>query len=335
MLYIHQYPDWTNFRYDQKRILSALGKVRLEEGLLLGQIKLLNVPSTLNKILIQDIKANYAIDGKNIDASELKKFGSKAGTVSPELKNLFGSYTNAGQPLTKERLLNWHAAIGQNQALKFREKENVVEHGNDKFEGAAPYRIEAEIENFINWFENSDEDGLLKAILAQFWFLSIRPFEDGNGRIARMISAMAMARCEKNDCCQYSINSEILSHREEYLQTLSKCQKGNGDLTEWILFFLQLMQNAFEKSRELLASEIATVRYRAGHACKPASPRMEKLFEAIFSGKLKKTFTVKEFAALAETSHDTALRDVQSLMEQGLIRQEKKGGRSTCYSLVD
>lgn len=334
MLYIHQFPDWTNFRYNHKSVVKALGKCRMEQGHLLGLAKLVDFNGRATEILAKDIAANFAIDGITANADAVQnELLLRNDSTRAEVKNHLGMLQKAEQPLTEERIFNWHASLGQNKAHHFREEDSEVVFGEKKFQGVSAYRLQAEMERFINWFETDDEDGVIKAAISQFWFLTIRPFDDANGRIARMLSAMLLARCEGTKCCSYALNAEILQQKEEYFQILAKCQAGNGDLTEWILWFLARMSDAIQKTIEQISSEVFAKQHQAQGAVGKNSAREQKLFEAVFNGTLPQPFTVKEYAALVGTSHDTALRDLQSLIEQGTVKQNK-GGRSTCYSLT-
>lgn len=339
MLFIHQFPDWTHFRYDFKRVLDALGKTRFDEGKLIAIMQLCDLRDVEQKILSEDIIANFAIDDIHLDEDDVDKevFLRNQGSVN-FIKNHLGAIHNAAIPLTEERLFNWHAAMGQNKILSFRKGASEINYTkNDftyNFKGTDPERIQNEILNFLNWFDKAPLDGVIKAAIAHFWFLTIRPFDDANGRIARTITAMQLARTENTNRCQYSLNTQILKQRNDYMRILCKTQKGNGDLTEWILWFLGTMQQAISASERRFSTAINKLLFQHAHAGIALSEREQHLLNAALLQKISENFTVKEVAAIFGTSHDTALRDIQDLIRKGILQADKKGGRSQSYSLV-
>ncbi|OWV18015.1 cell filamentation protein Fic [Fibrobacter sp. UWB4] len=347
MLYIHQFPDWTRFRFDSPKVLQALGQTRLEEGKLIGIMQICGLKDIEAKLLAEDIVANYAIDGYTLDPTntlaevELKSKGSQN-----YIKNYLGAIQNASQPLTEERLFNWHSAMGQNKVLKFRESPSEVQTTIDAtapdfapktlhFVGPNPERLQSEMENFLSWFESANIDGVIKAAIAHFWFITIRPFADANGRLARAITAMQLARTENTTHCQYALNKQINIHKSDYFKILARTQAASGDLTEWILWFLQMMRDAIKDSEQLFASAISRIQFRSAHANDTFSAREQQLIDEIMAGRLAQPFTAKEAAAFFNASHDTALREIQSLMDKGILETNKKGGRSMRYKLVD
>ena len=329
-LFIHQYPDWTKFRFNAQIILAALGQTRLQEGALIGVADLVSNPETETQTLAQDIVANYALDGYTLNVQKVISEIQKKNSAKNDIRNFVGAIQNAKFPLTEERLFAWHAAIGQNKVKSYRTKESVA----GTFTGVSPERIHHEMERFINWFENSTQDGAIKAAIAHFWFLTIRPFEDGNGRIARALSAMILARSEDTTRCQYALNEQILKDREKYIETLFKSQIGNGDLTEWILWFLNAMQKSIGDRKKELTAALKKMLFLQKNMQADLSARERKIVEAVWSGALPQVFSVKEAAALTGTSHDSALRDIQDLIQKEIARPENKGGRSQKYSLI-
>ena len=329
-LFIHQYPDWTRFRYNAQSILAALGQTRLEEGALIGIVDLTSTPESEIRTLAQDIVANYALDGHVLNLDKVIDEIQKKNAAQNDIRNLVGAIQNAKQPLTIDRIFAWHAAIGQNKVKNFRAKESLA----GAFTGVSPERIPLEMERFVDWFENDPQDGAIKAAIAQFWFLTIRPFEDGNGRIARALSAMLLARSEDTTRCQYALNEQILKDRGNYIQTLFKAQAGNGDLTEWILWFLNAMQKSIEDSKKEIAGALKKMQFLQKNQQADLSGRERKIIEAVWNGELPAVFSVKEVAAFTGTSHDSALRDIQDLIQKEIVRPENKGGRSQKYSLI-
>lgn len=329
-LFIHQYPDWTKFRYNAQSVMDALGQTRLIEGALVGVADLVCDSDTETRMLAIDIAANYALDGYTLEIPILESEIKKKNSARNDIRNFVGAIQNAKLPLTEERLFAWHAAIGQNKVKSFRTKESFA----GTFTGVSPERIPLEIGRFIDWFENSTQDGAIKAAIAHFWFLTIRPFEDGNGRIARALAAMLLARSEDTTRCQYALNEQILKDRENYIQTLFKAQAGNGDLTEWILWFLSAMQKSIDDSKKEIAGALKKMQFLQKNQQADLSGRERRIIEAVWNGELPAVFSVKEVAALTGTSHDSALRDIQDLIQKEIVRPENKGGRSQKYSLI-
>ena len=329
-LFIHQYPDWTQFRYNAQSVMEALGQTRLQEGRLIGIADLADDRQTETQMLAQDIVASYALDGYMLNLETVIDEIEKRNSAEGEIRNWIGAFQNARLPLTEERLFAWHAAIGQNKVKSFRTKENSVE----TFTGVGAERIPLEMGRFLKWFESSSQDGAIKAAIAHFWFLTIRPFEDGNGRIARALSTMLLARSENTSRSLFTLNLEIFEHREEYLAILARTQSGNGDLTEWILWFLRTLRNAIEKRERDLEDTFKKMRFIQKNQQKDLKGRERKIVEAVWNKDLPDIFSVKEIASLTGTSHDSALRDIQNLIKKGIVRAESKGGRSQKYSLV-
>ena len=310
--------------------MDALGQTRLQEGRLIGVTNLVNDNDEEMQMLAQDIAANYALDDRNLDPQKVKTEIAKKNNASDDIRNMVGALQNAKQPLTAERLFAWHAAIGQNKVKKFRTKESAV----GSFTGISAERIPLEMERFIDWIENSTTDGAIKAAVAHFWFLTIRPFEDGNGRIARALTTMILARSENTSHCLFALCPQILEEREEYFRQLLKAQSGNGDLTEWILWFLQIMRRSIEVRERDIADTLKKIQFEQKNKDVALSERERKIVNAAWEGTLPATFSVKEAAALTGTSHDSALRDIQALIQKGIVRAESKGGRSQKYSLA-
>ncbi|MBR2058493.1 MAG: Fic family protein, partial [Fibrobacter sp.] len=248
MLYIHQYPDWTHFRFDSRKVLNALGETRLQEGKLIGAMETCGFQDLEQELLIQDIRSNSAIDGIHLDKAFVEQQvalvqGGSAQSADPAVRIYLAAITKAFNPLTQERLFAWHASMGQNKVASFRAVPSAVQYRQGElqldFEGPNPERLEQEVERYIQWMESSSMDGVIKAAVAHFWFATLRPFADANGRLARLLTIVALARSEQTTRCQFSLNQAFLERREEYFKILNATQRGNGDLTEWILWFIE------------------------------------------------------------------------------------------------
>ncbi len=310
--------------------MDALGQTRLQEGRLIGVANLVNDLDDEMRILAQDITASYALDGHALNPQKVKNEVSKKNAASDDIRNMVGALQNARQALSADRLFAWHAAIGQNKVKSFRTRESSI----GAFTGVGAERITLEMERFIDWFENTPQDGAIKAAIAQFWFLTIRPFEDGNGRIARALTTMLLTRSENTGHCLYALNPQILNYRDEYFDRLLRTQSGNGDLTEWILWFLQMMRYAIEAREKEIAAPLSRIMFIQKNRDVPLTERERKIVNAAWEGALPAVFSVREAAALTGTSHDSALRDIHSLIRKGIVRAENRGGRSQKYSLA-
>lgn len=325
MLYIHQYPDWTHFRYDSLRVLEALGKTRLAEGKLIGIRQVCGTFEQEQEMLLRDITANFEIDGHTAtNAQAIKKIYTREW------------HSRSIMPLTTERLFDWFTALTQRNKPRLRENESEVvartDAGELRFTGPNPERLQNEVANFIKWFETAPSDGIIKAALAHFWFLTLRPFPEANGRLARMLTAMQLTRAGESLRCNYTLNEQILKNRGEYFGILSKTQAGNGDLTEWILWFFKMVRNAIEESENAIESDMRKTAFKTDLS-KPLRKREQVILDVLFAGSIPEKFTAKDVATFLGTSHDTALREIQSMMETGILQAEPKGGRSQRYSL--
>jgi Fic family protein len=340
MLFIHQFPDWTHFRFDTRRVLDALGETRLLEGRLIGTMNMCGLGKTENEILASDIVANFAMDGHDLDLDAIQKEVELRSQAKQNfVKNYLGAIVNSAMPLTAERLFNWHASMSPSKSMRLRETPSRIEFSNGDstyvFDGPWPERLETEVENFIKWFETSTMDGVIKAAITHFWFLTLRPFNDANGRVARTLMAMQLARAAKTTHCQYALNVQMVQNRAEYFCILNRTQCGNGDLTDWILWFLTQIDEAIEKRKESIQTEIRHAMFMNKISGTPIGEREQQLLEASLAGTIPQEFTAKDVAMIFGTSHDTALREIQSLIKKGMVKANQKGGRSQRYSLVE
>ena len=360
--YIYQYENWTDFTWNEKDISELYGEVKYLQGKLSGIMSTIGFAQkeeTLLNTFTFDILKSSEIEGEllNFDqvrSSIARRLGINAAGLVQSARNIEGiveMMLDATQryelPLTEERMFGWHAALfpsGYSGAYKidvacYRSGEMQVVSGamgKEKvhYEAISPDLVKPEMDKFLHWL-NTDfsVNAIIKAAIAHFWFIIIHPFDDGNGRIARTISDMQLARAEKSQQRFYSLSSQILVEKKRYYEVLQKVQHSNNDITEWLQFFLNCMKNA------LLASENATVRilektkFWAINEKTAINERqrliINKLFDG-FEGKLQSS----KWAKICKCSQDTAIRDIKDLIEKGILQQEKQGGRSTNYELV-
>ena len=337
MLYIYQFPDWTNFTFNSKRVLDALGKVRYKEGHLAGLLEACGSKEFDDATLAEEIVANYAIDNHKLDTDEVIKDIAGQAHGMAVVKSYLNMVASPAKEFTHERLLLWHTAMRHTRTHKFRDATSSVTacDGELSFVGPGAERLAAEMDRFFRWIENDSSDSAIKAAIAHFWFLTLRPFDDRNGRIARLISTALLCQDKPQTNLQYALSSQILARRDEYLRILNKTQCGSGDLTEWILWFLAQIENAVQASEEKISPQARRAKFMGKHSGIPTDERAQILVDAVMKGNIPAEFTTGDVAKVLGTSHDTALREIQSLVKKGILKSGKKGGRSQRYSVVD
>lgn len=364
-MYIHQRHEWPNFTWNLAEVGSILADVRHLQGRLLGRMEAigfnLRAEATL-KTLTSDIVKTSEIEGETLDSNQVRsslarRLGMDIADSPPLARHVEGiveimldATRNYNSPLTKERLYDWHAALfptGRSglQRIKvgaWRDETSgpmqVVSgpFGKETIHYEAPSfsRLEEEMERFIHWFNTeSDEDPVMKAALAHFWFVTIHPFDDGNGRIARAIADMALTKSEQSTQRFYSMSSQIQKERKEYYAVLELCQKGGLDITPWFLWFLPCLKRAITASGELLEEVLAKAAFWEAHKFTTFNDRQRLLINRLldgFDGKL----TSSKWAKIGKCSQDTALRDITDLLGRDVLQRDTAGGRSTSYSLV-
>ncbi|QGZ37078.1 Fic family protein [Stappia indica] len=363
--YIHQLGDWPKVRFDHAAVSGPLAAVRHRQGRLAGRMDALGFETRAEAVLetlTADVVKSSEIEGEILERSQVRssiarRLGMDIGGLPPVDRNVEGvvemTLDAVGAfeaPLTAERLFAWHAALfptGRSGMLRiavgrWRDEAagpmQVVSgpFGREKvhFEAPPADRIAAEMTIFLDWFESPDPlDPVLRAALAHLWFVTIHPFEDGNGRIARAIGDMALARSEGSGQRFYSLSSQIRQDRKGYYEILECTQKGDLDITPWLLWFLACLDRALDDSARILEDVLRKAAFWQGLAGEPLGERQRKVLNRLldgFDGKL----TSSKWAKLTKTSPDTALRDINDLVARGILVRDPGGGRSTSYSLV-
>jgi Fic family protein len=365
MSYIYKHADWPHFTWDADRLVPQLSAARYKQGLLLGKMRdlgyRLKTEATLEALTEETVKSS-AIEGEELNpesvrSSLARRMGLEAGGARPVDRNVEGvvemmldATQKYAMPLTEERLFGWHAALFPTGRSGMRKITTGAWRGggmhvvsgpegreNVHFEAPGPEAVAHEMKGFLTWFENpkASTEPLLKAGLAHLYFVTIHPFEDGNGRIARAITEMSLARLEDSAQRFYSMSSQIREERKGYYAILESTQEKGMDVTKWLEWFLDCLARAIDKASELTAGVLAKEAFwrHLKHASIEVSERQRKIINQLldrFEGKL----TTEKWAKLVKVSHDTALRDIQDLIKKGILRQEESGGRSTVYTLV-
>jgi Fic family protein len=364
-MYIHERLDWPQFHWKQESLVEKLAAVRHQQGRLLGRMEALGFQlrtEAMLQTLTQDVVKTSEIEGEKLDADQVRssiarRLGIDIGGLKPADRNVEGiveimlDATNKfDQAVTAERLFAWHAALfptgrsgmAQIRVGAWRDDQKgpmqVISGpiGKEQIHFQAPTaeRLDQEMSVFLSWFNTERNiEPVLKAALSHLWFVSIHPFDDGNGRIARAISDLTLARSEGSPQRFYSMSAQIQQERNKYYDILEKTQKGTMDITLWIDWFLDCLGRAIEGAETTLAAVLYKARFWEKAASLPINERQRRILNRLldgFEGKL----TSSKWAKLAKCSQDTALRDITNLVELGILKKDEGGGRSTNYSLI-
>ena len=367
MPYIHEQPEWPNLRWDDVRLLPLLAEIRHRQGRLLGRMEglgsRLRAEASLTT-LTSDVIQSSAIEGERLDAAQVRSsiarrlgldFGGsvKAGReVEGVVEMMLDATQKYAEPLTAERLFGWHAALfptGRSgmrritvgawrpaSAGPMQVVSGPIGRERVHFEAPEAKRLRREVAAFLDWFEKTKQiDPVLKAGIAHFWFVTLHPFEDGNGRISRAIADMALARAEGTPERFYSMSTQIEAEKKQYYLKLEQSQKGGVDITAWLEWFLGCLGRAITGAESGLAVVLKKARtWEHINSRTSVNERQRKVINRLLDGFEGKLSTSK-YARLAKCSGDTALRDIKILLDQGILVQEEGGGRSTSYRLAD
>jgi len=365
--HIHELGGWPRFNWDSKAIAPLLSEVRLRQGLLVGKMRGYGLASrwaaTLKVLTEETVKSNaiegFKLDPENVRSSLARRLGLEIGgltahkdrNVDGVVEMMLDATQKFSEPLTRERLFDWHADLFPGVRTT-RDKFRVGAWRDDSqgpmqvvsgpvgrhkvhYEAPAADRVENEMGRFLAWFEgNEQEDPLLKAAIAHLWFVTIHPFEDGNGRIGRAIAELCLARSDGSAQRFYSMSSQILEERKGYYEVLEKTQAGSLDITEWLKWFLECLGRALEQSNQVTSSALEKELFWKSLKQRQVSlnDRQTKVLNKLFSG-FEGKLTRDKWMKITKASSRTALRDIEELIALGVIEQEEAGGRSTSYRL--
>jgi Fic family protein len=365
--YIYEVVDWPEFTWDTNTLAPLLSGVRLRQGLLLGEMRSYGFASQWTatlKVLTEETIKSSAIEGvvldpENVRSSLARRLGLEVGGlkvhkdryVDSVVEMMLDATQKFKEPLTKERLFGWHGHLFlgvRTTSDKFRvgawrnDSQGPMQVvsgpiGRHKIHYVAPIsrRVESEMGKFLKWLDGSEQqDPLLKAAIAHLWFVTIHPFEDGNGRIGRAIAEMCLARSDGSAQRFYSMSSQILEERKDYYDVLEKTQAGSLDITEWLTWFLGCLDRAIEQSSRISDSALEKELFWQDLKKRNLSPndRQKKVLNKLFTG-FEGKLTRDKWMKITKTSSRTALRDIEELIAAGVIEQEEAGGRSTSYRL--
>jgi len=365
--YIHELRDWPAFAWDSKGLAPLLSEVRLRQGLLVGKMRDYGLATRWTatlKVLTEETIKSSAIEGvvldpENVRSSLAHRLGLEVGGlrahkdryVDGVVEMMLDATQKFSKPLTKERLFDWHAHLFPDVRTtrdKFRvgawrdDSQGPMQvvsgpagRHNVHYEAPTADRVESEMDTFLAWFDgNEQEDPLLKAAIAHLWFVTIHPFEDGNGRIGRAIAEMCLARSDGSAQRFYSMSSQILEERKDYYEVLEKTQTGSLDITKWLTWFLGCLDRAIEQSNQITSGALEKELFWKSLKQRNISlnDRQTKVLNKLFSGFDGK-LTREKWMKMTKASSRTALRDIEELIGLRIIEQEEAGGRSTSYRL--
>ena len=367
MTYIHELDEWPKFTWDTQALAKALAAVRHKQGKHLGKMETLGfdlrTEASLTTLTDEVVKSS-AIEGEELDTDEVRSSIARrlgldvAGFPEPRrevegiVEMMLDATRNFDKPLTAARLDGWHAALFPTGRSGISRITVGAWRGGDSgpmqvvsgpmgkervhFQAPEAQRLEGEMDRFLDWFNrSSDIDPVLRAAVAHFWFVTIHPFDDGNGRIARAIADMALSRADASKDRFYSMSSAIEAERKEYYIQLESAQRGSLDITSWLAWFLECLDRAIDASNSMLGSVLHKARLWQRINTKPVNERQRKAVNRMLDHDWKGHLNTSKYARLAKCSADTALRDIRELLERGILVKNEGGGRSTSYRLAE
>lgn len=362
--FIHQQDHWPEFTWNSDDFVSLLSEARNQQGRLIGKMETLGFDLrneafldtlTLDVIKSSEIEGEF-LNPDQVRSSIARKLGIEiAGSIASDrnvegvVEMMLDATQNCFEPLTADRLFDWHAALfptGRSGMHKITVADwrkdttgpmQVISGamGKEKIHFQAPDSelLEKEMDQFLAWFNrNKTIDLVIKAAVAHLWFVTIHPFDDGNGRITRALTDMLLAQSDKSNQRFYSMSAQIRMERKQYYELLEKTQKGDLDITNWIIWFLSCLINALKSTDTVLTKVLFKAGFWQKHTNTALNDRQKKLLNKLmdgFDGKL----TSSKWAKIAKCSKDSAIRDINDLIEKGILQKEAAGGRSTNYEL--
>lgn len=366
-MWIHEYQNWTDFTWDAAALSPKLAAVRYKQGRLLGRMESLGFSlkqEAYLKTITNEVVKSTAIEGEILNPGEVRssiarRLGMNISDAIPASRDVEGivelmldATQQFSKPLTKERLFDWHAALfpmgrsgmrpiaaGQWRSLDVGPMQVVsgpIGRESVHFEAPSADRLDAEMSGFLSWFNQKNTlDSVFRAGIAHFWFVTIHPFEDGNGRIARAIGEMALSRADDTANRFYSLSSQIELERKEYYVQLERQQRSSPDLTPWLDWFLSCLERAIISSDRTLDHVMFKAKLWENISKCPLNERQRMIIGRMLDESFQGYMNTSKYAKLAKCSNDTALRDMQSLKANGIFIQNPGGGRNTSYKLTN
>ena len=363
--YIYQKADWPNFKWDSSRLIMPLSEVRNLQGKLLGRMESLGFElrnDALLKTLTLDVLKSTEIEGEFLNSDQVRssiarKLGMEISGSVPSDRDVDGvvemmldATQNCFDPLSKERLFNWHAALfptGRSGMVPITVADyrkdlkgpmqvvsGAMGKENIHFEAPDSKLVEEEMTIFLKWFNSTQNiDLVIKAAVAHLWFVTVHPFDDGNGRITRALTDLLLARSDNSTQRFYSMSAQIRKERKKYYEMLELSQKGELNITTWILWFLNCLIKSLRSTESVLNDVLIKAQFWSGNAKTILNERQKKMLNKLLDG-FDGNLTSSKWAKITKCSKDTALRDIQDLIEKKVLQKEAAGGRSTNYELI-
>lgn len=362
---IHELPEWPRLKWDREKLAEPLASVRHQQGRLIGHMEALGFQLQQEAVLTtltEDVVKSSEIEGEKLNASQVRsslarRLGMDVGDLEAGDRHVEGvvemmldATRHYDQPLSLERLFAWHASLfpaGRSGMRKIRAGawrndstgpmqvvSGPIGRERAHFEAPPAKRLEREMKAFVAWFNEEDAqiDAVLKAALAHLWFVTIHPFDDGNGRIARAIADVVLARSEEGPQRFYSMSTQIRHERGAYYDVLEQTQKGSLDITPWMDWFLACLGRAIDGAQTTLSAVLQKARFWNTLGDVPINERQRLVLNRLLDG-FEGNLTTSKWAKIARCSSDTALRDIAELVERGVLRRNPAGGRSTSYTI--
>ena len=361
-MYIHERDNWTNFRWDESQVSLLQEVVCRKQGMLYGRLSSLGFDSKLRAMaenLTHDVVYSSEIEGIRLNEDEVRS--SIAGKLGIEnvrytapshyVDSVVGVMLEAIQhydkTLSKEKLWSWQAAFfpagyregSQIEVGQYRtNEEHIISgmFGREKIHYIAPSpeRVEEEMQKFLTWFDADEPiSSIIRSAVAHFWFVSIHPFEDGNGRLARILSDMLLARGEKSEFRFYNVSSQINKDKKHYYDILERMQHGDGDITEWLVWYMQKLVDALDEAETIITTILNKSFFWQKASSVPMTKRQTQMLN-LFLDRYEAKITSKTWATLAKCSKDTAIRDIQDLLDKNILVEDIPGAKRPSYSIV-
>lgn len=361
-MYIHERDNWTVFHWNASELTVLLEEVNRKQGLLYGRLASLGFDSKLKAMaenLTYDVVYSSEIEGIRLNVDEVRSsIARKLGIenikqtvpshyVDSVVAVMLDAVNHYNQTLTKEKICAWQAAFfptgfsegSQIEVGRYRtNEEHIISEmfGREKIHyiAPAPERVDEEMAQFIDWFNSQENvNSVIRSAIAHFWFVSIHPFEDGNGRLARILSDMLLARADKSEFRFYNISSQINKDKNHYYDILEKAQHGDGDITEWICWYANTLSAALDEAENIVSTILNKSFFWQKTSFIPLSQRQTDILNLFLDGYEAK-ITSKTWATLAKCSKDTAIRDIQDLVEKDILREDIPGAKRPSYSII-
>jgi len=372
-MYIHERDNWPDFRWDMSQVSLLQEKVFRKQGLLYGRLSSLGFDSKLRAMtenLTYDVVYSSEIEGIRLNVDQVRssiarklgienvKYTAPSHYVDSVVGVMLEAVQHYDMPLSKEKLCAWQAAFfpsgysegSQIEIGQYRTNEEHIVSG--RFSSAArrgkpmfgrekihyiapsPDHVEKEMEKFLAWFDDEEPvSSVIRSAIAHFWFVSIHPFEDGNGRLARILSDMLLARGEKSEFRFYNVSSQINKDKNHYYEILERMQHGDGDITEWLVWYMQKLVDALDEADTIVTTILNKSFFWQKASAVPMTERQTQMLNLFLDGYEAK-ITSKTWATLAKCSKDTAIRDIQDLVDKNILIEDIPGAKRPSYSIV-